>query len=113
MGKSGQLYMEMMEAMDPADRLRMEMAQNDYSPHDYATSQAEWHDTLGACIEMCWRVLQEQKGTDTPAFNLFHSAEHFAVEVVAQKRPLNIDEAYIAMGYPQPEQPDGQMELPF
>ena len=74
MGKSGQLYMEMMEQMCPAERMRLEDQSYAETPHDYATSQPEWHDTLGSCLELIWSVLKKEDDWGIiSAFNLFHS----------------------------------------
>ena len=113
MSKSGQLFLEMQEQMTEEERWHEHhQSMNDYSEHDYATGQPEWNDTLGRCLELVYRVLKEQSGTETSAFNLYHSAEEFAVRVIANKKPCTLDEAYILMGYPEPEKPP-VTDIPF
>lgn len=97
MSRTGDWIIELMERGEWQE----DPHQYDYSPHDYATGQPEWHDTLGRCLEFCFQVMEKQSEIQGSAFNLFHAAEYFAVQVIAHKAPCDLETAYISMGYPQ------------
>ena len=84
---------------------------NDYSPHDYAMAQPEWNSVFGQCVGLVYQALVEQAGADEPSFFLFQKAESLAVDVIAHKRELNIEQAYEDLGYEMNIEPIN--ELPF
>ena len=85
----------------------------DYSPHDYATSQPEWHETLGKGLELVYQALKDNDRTQNPAFDLYHQAEYFAVQVISHKAPCTLETAYQLLGLKTDITEKDLDELPF
>lgn len=110
MSRTGQWVLEQQLA-NPHETMMAEMFVNDYSPQDYAIAQPEWHTVLGECLELIYRVLEEQNGTDQSASFLFYRAQNLAVEVIACKRDKTLAEAYEELGYEM--KTESSDEIPF
>ena len=110
MSRTGQWVLEQQLA-NPHETMMAEMHVNDYSPHDFAIAQPEWHTVLGECLELIYRALGEQNGTEQSAFFLYHRAENLAVDVIACQREKTLVEAYRELGYDMDTEQSN--ELPF
>lgn len=86
------------ELMDKGEWIE-DQIDNDYSPHDFATAQDNWDEVFGKCVQLVYRALDEQSGTSESMNLLYWRAESFAVDVIAHKRELTIEEAYAELGY--------------
>lgn len=89
-----------------------EGAYMDYSPHDFATSQPEWHAVFGECVGLLFQALTEQGGGETPSRILYSKAENMAVDIIAIQREKSIAEAYKELGYEMGDT-ESSDELPF
>ena len=100
MSRTGDWIIEMMGR----DEWEEDTPQCDYNPHEYATSQPEWASVFGQVIEFIYQVLQAEE-MSMSARDLYHRAESLAVDVIAHKRDLSLNEAYLEMDCMIPKKP--------
>jgi len=110
MSKTGAWVLEIQEQMTE-EEWHQQNQQNDYSPHDWATSQPEWDATLGRAISLIRQALSEQKGLDTPLWKAFSYAEELAVYALCEQEKPTLKKAYSILGYPEEETETS--EIPF
>jgi len=100
MSRTGDWIIELMERGE----WKEDSHQCDYSPHEYATSQPEWESVFGQAVGLIYQVLQEE-GMSMTARDLYHRAQSLAVDVIAHKRDLSLNEAYLEMDCMIPKKP--------
>ena len=69
------------------------------TPKDVAEGVQGWDETLGKCMQLIWRVLQEQGYIGTPAYQFQDLCIDMAVDIILHDSPATLEFAYITCGY--------------